>query len=232
MIEEPKKLTVSSSFHRPTAQHVEALAKFSTGNVSDALGGASTLAADISFLGNPHDLPRTVVGTALTAQNRPGDILGSLAAMKFIEAGDILVSTVDGHSGCAAAGDLMMGMLKNTGAAGFITDGPVRDYAGIAQVGLPIWCKGLNPASPHTSGPAEVGLPINIGNQHVRSGDMIVADFDGVVIVPFGRIDETIIRCEQVMAAEQAYEAEIAAGRTVSQKALSVLLTDEVEVLI
>ena len=61
---------------------------------------------------------------------------------------------------------------------------------------------------------------------------MIVADFDGVVIVPFERIDETIIRCEQVVAAEQSYAAEIAAGRTVSQKALSVLTTDKIEVLI
>ncbi|WP_371171518.1 RraA family protein [Aliiroseovarius sp. 2305UL8-7] len=231
MIEEPKKLTVSSSFHRPTPQQVKALAKFSTGNVSDALGGASTLATSISFLGHSHDLPRKAVGPALTAQNRPADILGTLAAMKFIEAGDILVATVDGYTGCAAAGDLMMGMLKNTGAIGFITDGPVRDYQRIAEVGVPVWCKGLNPASPHTSGPAEVGLPINIGGQQVRTGDMIVADFDGVVIVPFERIDETIIRCEEIIAAEQSYEAEIAAGRTVSQKALSVLMTDEVEVL-
>ena len=70
-------------------------------------------------------------------------------------------------------------MLRNCGGAALITDGPVRDYAGIVRSKLPVWCNGLNPASPYTNGPGFVGSPAQIGGQTVRSGDIVVADQDG-----------------------------------------------------
>ena len=103
-------------------------------------------------------------------------------------------------------------MMKNCGAAGFVTDGPVRDYSGVVSVGLPVWCCGITPASPHMSGPGTVGFPIQIGAQEVETGDMIVADQDGVVVVPFERLNEVIANLERIRSAEQAQDEKVAAG--------------------
>ena len=119
-----------------------------------------------------------------------------------------------------------MGMLKNCGAAGFVTDGPVRDYAGLVDVGLPVWCSGLNPGSPFTVGPGKVGLPVQIGGRQVDSGDMIVADRDGVVVVPFDRIDEVVERLDTIKSLETELDAQVAAGLRVPQSILDVVESD------
>ncbi|MEM9795425.1 MAG: RraA family protein [Pseudomonadota bacterium] len=147
------------------------------------------------------------------AGNRPGDILGTLAAIQFAMPGDVVVAQAHGHRGCASGGDRVMGMLKNRGAAGFVTDGPLRDMDGLEAVGLPCWCTGLTPNSPVKSGPGSVGLPVDVGGQRVAQGDVVVADRDGVVIVPFEELDAVIAAVGKVAEAEARLDAEVANGR-------------------
>ena len=188
MIEEPKPLTIKKNWERPSKKQLKAFENIPTGFVTDALDGEGTLSIDIKPVGDGRDINCIVVGAAVTAGNNAADIMGTLAALNFIQEDDVLVASVSGHQGCAAAGDRVMGMLKNCGGAGFVTDGPMRDYAGLVEVGLPAWCTGLTPASPFTKGPATVGLPINIGGQKIESGDVIVADRDGVVVSLIARL--------------------------------------------
>ena len=115
-------------------------------------------------------MPCVAAGPALTADNGPADILALLASLKFIAPGDIVVSTVNDYQGCACCGDRVAGMMKNNQAAGFVTDGPIRDYQGGVEVGLPMGCTGINPNSPVAQGPGRVGLPIQIGGLEVETG--------------------------------------------------------------
>jgi 4-hydroxy-4-methyl-2-oxoglutarate aldolase len=137
------------------------------------------------------------------------------------------VSAFAAHTGCAAAGDRLIGMMKNNGAAGFVTDGPVRDYQGIVQVGLPVWCAGLTPASPHMTGPGSVGFSVQIGGQEVETGDMIVADRDGVVVVPFERLDEVIQKLARIFALESALDAKVAGGLKIPEWVEAHLASDK-----
>lgn len=105
-----------------------------------------------------------------------------------------------------------MGMLKNKGAAGFVTDGAMRDFDEIVAVGLPAWCNGLNPNSPFAYGPGRVGFGAVVGGQTVNSGDIIVADQNGVVVVPHARIDAVIAQLENIKKAEAAFEAKVKSG--------------------
>lgn len=224
MIEDPKPLTVWKGFPRPTEKQIAAFQNVPTGFVADALGGGGALSSAIRPIGEGSDIRCCAAGPAITAANGPADILATVAALNFVEPGDILVGSVEGHQGCSAAGDRVIGMLRNAGGAGFVTDGPVRDYARIVDVGLPVWCSGLNPGSPYTSGPGQVGLAVQIGGQSVASGDVIVADQDGVVLVPFAQIDAVIKKLHHIRTLEAKLDAEVAAGRTISQTALDVLL--------
>ena len=231
MIEEPATLTVNRRTRRPTAAQIAAFKGVSTGFVVDAMFGGGALSADIRPIGEGRDIECVAAGPALTADCGPADIMATLVALAYVQPGDVLVSAFSGYQGCAAAGDRLVGMLRNNGAAGLVTDGPVRDYSGIVEVALPVWCTGLTPASPYTKGPGVVGNPVQIGGQTVCSGDMVVADRDGVVVVPFERLDEVIANLEKVRQAEILLDEEIAEGLKVPPAILELLDSDDVTFL-
>ena len=97
-----------------------------------------------------------------------------------------------------------MYVARNRGAAGFVTDGLVRDLDDLETVGLPTFAMGVTPNSPQRRGPGSVGLPIVCGGVAVASGDVVVGDRDGVVVVPRARIEETLKNLERVKAMEAA----------------------------
>lgn len=226
MIEEPKLIRVQKDRNRPTQEQIAAFQDVPTGFVVDAMSGAGALGTAISPLG---ERETHIAGPAFTAGNRATDVLATIAALKFVQTGDVVIAAVEGHQGCAAVGDRVAGMARNAGAAGLITDGPMRDFAGIIEVGLPCWCTGLNPGSPYAKGPGTVGMPVLIGGQHVETGDMIVADRDGVVVVPFAQISDVIARLRAVAEAERALDAEVANGLIVPDAIADLLDGPEVE---
>lgn len=228
MIEEPPRLKLNANRRRPTAEQIADFQGVPTGFVVDAMFGAGAMDAAISPIGFGRDIECVAAGPALTAGNRASDIMGTLAAITQIKEGDIVVAAFEGHQGCAAAGDRVSAMIKNCGGAGFVTDGPMRDYAGIVEVGLPCWCTGLTPASPFTSGPATVGLPVVVGGQRVETGDMIVADRDGVVVVPFDMIEKVREMLPKVRDAELSLDAELAGGLTYPDGVAQLLEGDDV----
>ena len=212
MIEEPVKLTIKKPIRRPSAAQIAAFQGVPTGFVVDAMDGTGALASTIRPVGEGRDVKCIAAGPALTVDSGPADVLALMGALSFIQAGDMVVTAFNAYQGCAACGDRVAGMMKNNDAAGFVTDGPIRDYPGVVDVGLPVWCSGISPNSPVAQGPGRVGLPIQIGGREVETGDMIVADQDGVVVVPFEGIETVISRLEQIEQLEKALDRRVADG--------------------
>ncbi|RVT84410.1 RraA family protein [Rhodobacteraceae bacterium CCMM004] len=222
MIEEPPLLRIKATRPRPTQAQIDGFAGAAASMVVDARRGLGALDAQIV----PLAWGMRAHGPALTADNPPADILATLAALRYARPGDVLVAATGGHRGCAAAGDRVAGMLRNADVAGFVTDGPLRDRDGILATGLPCWCAGLTPASPFTTGPGRVGHPLQIGGQTVAAGDMIVADDDGVAVVPFAEIDAVLEALAAVQEAEAALDAQIAGGLTLPDPIAAILDSD------
>ena len=86
----------------------------------------------------------------------------------------------------------------------------------------------VTPDSPARNGPGTAGLPITAGGVRVDSGDVIVGDQDGVVVVPYERIDEVLARLEEVLAAEAALDALVSDGLQMPEFASSILEGDRV----
>ena len=149
---------------------------------------------------------------ALTCDAGPADNLALVAALPVVQPGDVLVAATGGYTGCAITGDLVLGMARNCGAVGFITDGCVRDLPGIRAVGLPCYCVGVTPNSPARSGPGTVGFPVTVGGHVIASGDVIVADADGVVVVPQARLDEVIARLPAIRQSEAELDEAVRKG--------------------
>jgi len=229
MIEEPKSLRIGPDVNRrPTPEQVAAFQGVPTGFVVDAMFGAGAMGAAISPLAESNN---QVAGPALTADNRPSDLLATLGCLRYLKSGDVLIGGAQGWQGCAAAGDRVCGMAKNAGAAAFVTDGPMRDYAGVLEVELPCWCTGLNPGSPYGTGPGQVGTRVLVGGQTVETGDMIVADRDGVVVVPFAQIDDVVARLAAIQDLELELDAEVRKGLVLPDPIAEILDGDKTEVL-
>jgi 4-hydroxy-4-methyl-2-oxoglutarate aldolase len=209
MIKDPPLLTIQRNVSRPTSDQIIALANVPTGHAVDAMGGRGALDYRIKPLA---PVASAVVGVAITCHCGPADNLALFAALDVAEAGDVLVAATDGSTVTSVTGDLLMGMARNRGVLGLVTDGAARDLAGIVGVGLPVYCAGLTPNSPARNGPGSVGVAVVVGGVAIESGDVIIADNDGVVVIPRREVDNVIKELPNVRAAEADLEAKVKEG--------------------
>jgi hypothetical protein len=143
-------------FVRPAASLVDALRGTPTGFIVDALGGSGALDYRIK----PAIADQAAFcGVALTCDAGPADNLALVAALQWVQPGDVIVAATGNYAGCAVTGDLVLGMARNCGAVGFVTDGCVRDLPGIRMVGLPCYCIGVTPIRRRAAVPAPWGFP-------------------------------------------------------------------------
>jgi 4-hydroxy-4-methyl-2-oxoglutarate aldolase len=225
MIVDPPALTIRANFPRPDKETVDGFAGVATGFVVDAMGGSGAMDYRIKPLAPS---AKVMVGVAVTCNAGPADNLALFGALFVAKPGDILVAATGGHMGAAVAGDLLLGMARNRGVAGFVTDGMVRDIVGILEVGLPVYCAGVTPNSPARNGPGTVGQPVDLGGLRIESGDILIGDRDGVVVVPRDRAAAVLKDLAQVRAAESALEAKVKGGLEIPDFARAILASDRV----
>ncbi|MEQ9642560.1 MAG: RraA family protein [Alphaproteobacteria bacterium] len=209
MLDEHPTLTIRRAWSRPSADDIAAFAGILTGNVVDALGGRGAMHHTIKPLADATGATPAICGPALPCWTGPDDNLALAASLAFIQPGDVLVCATDSFTGSAVSGDLVLGMARNNGATGLVTDGAVRDLPGIHAVGLPVFCTAVTPNSPARSGPGTVGLEVVVGGVQVAPGDLIVGDGDGIVVVPQAILAETRARLAEVRKAEAATEKRV-----------------------
>ena len=203
MLDNPPLLTIHRDFSRPDPALVARFRGAQTSHLADAMEGRGALDRRIK----PLDPTNAIfVGPALTAFAYPADILALFGALQEAQPGDVIMMAHDGFTRTAVIGDIAAGLLRNKGVAAFVTDGLARDKAGIIATGLPLFCQGIVPNSPAMNGPGIVGAPVTLGGVHVRSGDVVVGDADGVVVVPQERLALVLDRLDRVRAAEARTE--------------------------
>jgi 4-hydroxy-4-methyl-2-oxoglutarate aldolase len=225
VIKDPPLLTIRPDFPRPTAAQVAALGNIPTGYAVDAMDGRGAIDYRIKPLA-PASKP--MIGIAITCHCGPADNLALFAALAAARPGDILVAATDAFTATAITGDLLMGMARNRGVAGLVTDGLVRDKVGILAVGVPVYCAGLTPNSPVRNGPGTMGLPLVLGGVTIASGDVLVGDDDGVVVIPRADLDSVIAKLADVRAAEAALEAKVKAGLELPDFVSVLLASDKI----
>ncbi|QKC85228.1 RraA family protein [Mesorhizobium sp. NZP2077] len=223
MIEDPPLLTIKRRFERPAAEIIRAFSGVSVSQVVDAMGGRGALHHAIKPL-SPGAV--TLVGVAVTCYCGPSDNLALFGALDVAASGDIIVAATDSFAGAAVTGDLVLGMARNKGVAGFITDGLVRDVVGIEAVGLPVYCAGASANSPARNGPGTVGFPVVLGGVTISPGDILVGDRDGVAVVPRLDARTVLARLAAIKAAEQDLDAKVRQGLEMPEFANVVLKSD------
>ena len=115
------------------------------------------------------------------------------AAIESMPEGCIAVVDAMGVTDAGIFGDILCARMKKRGAAGLVTDGAVRDVAGVLSTNLPVWCSGVA-APPSVAGLTFVGWqePIGCGGVAVFPDDLVLADDDGAVVVPAKLVEEVV----------------------------------------
>ena len=200
-------LTVRRVFPRPDPAHVRALTGVAVGWVVDAMGRQGALDHRI----RPISVAAAFTGVALAVRSRARDNLAPWASIDYAEPGDVIVIETGDYEQASVIGDAWLGVAHNKGVVACVTDGLVRDVDGIAAVGIPVFARGVSPNSPFKDGPGEIGLSVVIGGLAVHSGDILVGDRNGVVVVPRERAAEIVARLADVAAKEAAMDEAIRA---------------------
>ena len=222
MIGEPVKLTVRQHFSRPSKAQIGAFEGISTSFLVDAQNGTGALKHHIK----PLATQMAFAGAVITVHVEPRDMLAVQPGIALAQPGDVLLIETSGYDNAAVIGDNVAIMAKNKGLKAIVTDGMVRDVGGILAAGIPVFCAGVSPNSPYSLGPGSVGLPVAINGVPIESGDLLVGDRDGVVVVAQAMIDRVIESLAVVTQLENEYEKKVLAGATASDW-VQVLLDSE-----
>ena len=128
--------------------------------------------------------PLQVAGPAYPVHSEAGDNLAVHLALAEVPPGHVLVVATGGAVEYGFWGEIMTEAAIARGVAGLVTDGAVRDTSQIRQLRFPVFCSGVAIAGTTKQSPGRINQPVMIGDCRIRPGDIVVADDDGVVVVP------------------------------------------------
>jgi 4-hydroxy-4-methyl-2-oxoglutarate aldolase len=195
-------------FVRPDPQVIKGFEGIPTGVISDAMGRTGSMAAEIK----PVWSRARLVGPALTVRTFPADNLMIHKAVTLATRGDVLVVNAGGYQDTAVFGDLLGYSCKVHGIAGVVIDGASRDAEGMAAIGFPVFARAVLPMGPFKDSPGSINVPVSCGGVAVRPGDIIVADADGVVVVPKEEATAVLSKAQGASAKEEQMRERLAKG--------------------
>jgi 4-hydroxy-4-methyl-2-oxoglutarate aldolase len=162
------------------AEDVAALAGYGVATVSEAMGRAGLLGPGI----RPVQQGVRIAGTAVTVLSWPGDNLMIHAAVEQCGEGDVLVVTTTSPSTDGMFGELFATALQRRGVRGLIINAGIRDTQELREMGFAAWSRAVCAQGTVKATGGSVNVPVAVDGQVIRPGDVIVADDDGVVVVP------------------------------------------------
>ncbi len=198
---------VHAPWRRPDEALLAAFGEASPAQVADCMSRLGAMDAGIRPVWRS---PRTI-GAALTVWCHAGDNLMLHKALSLAAPGDIVVMNTQG-AGNSGFGELLASSAVRIGVRAVIVDGTVRDAEALEALALPVYARGLCPNGCNKDGPGEVGAIVACGGVAVRPGDVILADRDGVMVVPLDDAPEVARLAGEQIARERKRLSEIERG--------------------
>jgi 4-hydroxy-4-methyl-2-oxoglutarate aldolase len=199
---------VRASWPRPGAALLAAFGDASPAQIADCMSRLCAMDAGI----RPIWPSSRIIGPALTVWCHSGDNLMLHKALSLAQPGDIVVMNTQGNTANSGFGELLATSAVKLGVRGVIIDGTVRDAAALEALRLPVYSRGLCPNGCNKDGAGEVGAIVACGNVAVRPGDIVIADRDGVTIVPLEDAPEVATLTAQQLERERQRLTEIERG--------------------
>jgi len=200
--------TVVRTIPRCTPELLEELATAGVATTHEAMGRIGLMQPYL----RPIYQGARIAGNAVTALVHPGDNWMIHVAVEQCRPGDVLVVAVSAENHDGMFGDLLATSLKAHGVVGLVIDAGVRDVEDLRQMQFPVWSRCVSAKGTIKATVGMVNTPVVCGGALVRGGDIVVADDDGVVVVPFRAADGTLAACRQRLAKEATKRQRLANG--------------------
>ncbi|MFJ7970233.1 4-carboxy-4-hydroxy-2-oxoadipate aldolase/oxaloacetate decarboxylase [Psychrobacillus sp. NPDC096389] len=184
---------------RPIKEHVEIIETFDVSTVYEAQGKKGLVSDELHSI-----LPgKRIAGPVVTVVCKSGDNLMIHAAIEAVKPGDIVYITTDEkESRYGMLGELIITALMKRGVKGVITESGIRDVKQIQDMNFPIWTKYITPKGTTKKYGGSVNVPIEKNDVVINPGDILIADDDGVVVIPRLSAEESIEKTKVRMAKE------------------------------
>lgn len=195
----------------------EILSRVSTANVSDGAHRAPAITGLISVCPEAR-----ILGQAVTVRTYPGDWAKPVEAIDIASEGDVIVIDAGGQ-GPAVWGELATHSALNKKLSGVIIHGAVRDTADIRALGFPLFARQIMPTAGEPKGFGEINVPIRIDGITICPGDWILADADGVMVIPKKRAVEMANYAMDCLEKENRIREEIEKGETTLAQVIELL---------
>jgi 4-hydroxy-4-methyl-2-oxoglutarate aldolase len=193
---------------RADAGDAETLGGFGTATVHEALGRVGYLGPEL----RPAWAGARIGGTAVTALCWPGDNLMIHVAVEQCRPGDVLVVATNSPSTDGLFGELFATALARRGVRGVVLGCGVRDVAELREMGFPAWSRAVSAQGSVKATAGAVNVPVVLGGQTIHPGDVIVADDDGVMVVPRADVPRALTASQARIDKEAASRAAFADG--------------------
>ncbi|KGQ70901.1 hypothetical protein OA57_04155 [Chelonobacter oris] len=189
---------VKRNIVRADKSAVEKLAKFGVATIHEAMGRTGLMRPYI----RPVYSRAKLCGTAVTALLQPGDNWMLHVAAEQIQPGDVIVAGCTSDSSDGFFGELLATSFRAQGGRGLIIDGGVRDVDALRQMDFPVFSKAISSKGTIKATPGSVNVPLICAGIVVYPGDVVIADIDGVVVVPAEKAHEIADSAEKREANE------------------------------